>query len=105
MFRWEADDPTINGHIELLDRVAPGGTGHSPRWLRPGVGGVALSSLLTWWALLFGLSMLARYEPAGWAKVLDVESSELAVPLGQLLETALERVPELVIEALSAEPS
>jgi hypothetical protein len=103
LFRWETDTTTINGHIDLLDRVAPGGDGFGPRWIRPAVGGVALSSLLTWWALLFGLSMLARYEPAGWATALDVESSELAVPLEELLDIALDRVPELIFDALSAE--
>jgi hypothetical protein len=47
--------------------------------------------------------MLARYEPAGWAAVLDVESSELAVPLEELLDIALDRVPELIFDALTAE--
>jgi YaaC-like Protein len=103
VFRWEADTTTINGHIGLLNRVAPDGDGFGPRWIRPAVDDVALSSLLTWWALLFGLSMLARYEPAGWATVLDVESSELAVPLEQLLDIALDRVPELIFDALTAE--
>src|SRR5664279_2702338 len=81
LFRWQADAPNINGHISTLDRIAPGGTGFEARWLRPSVGGVALSSLLTWWTLLFGLSMLARYEPAGWMRALDYDSSELAAPL------------------------
>jgi len=83
--------------------VAPGGDRFGTRWIRPAVGSVALSSLLTWWALLFGLSMLARYEPAGWAAALAVESSELAVPLEELLDIALDRVPELIFDALSAE--
>jgi hypothetical protein len=97
------DPPTIQDHIHLLNSIAPGGTGFEARWLRPAVGGAPLSSLLSWWALLFGLSMLARYEPAGWATVLDVESSQLAVPLEQLLDVALERVPELIIDALTTE--
>jgi hypothetical protein len=69
-------------------------------WLRPSVSGVALSPLLTWWALLFGLSMLARYEPAGWMRTLDYESSDLAAPVAKLLDIGLVRVPELVLEAL-----
>jgi hypothetical protein len=73
-------------------------------WLRPSVSGVALSSLLTWWTLLFGLSMLARYEPAGWMQALDYESSELAAPLAELLDIGVTRVPELILEALMATP-
>jgi YaaC-like Protein len=103
MFRWEAEAANVNGHLKLLERIAPGGIDFQPRWLRPSVGGIALSSLLSWWTLLFGLSMLARYEPAGWADALDVESSELAVPLEELLDIALDRVPELIFDALSAE--
>jgi hypothetical protein len=102
LFRWQADAPSINGHVSTLNRVAPGGAGFEARWLRPAVGGVALSSLLTWWVLLFGLSMLARYEPAGWTKELDYDSSDLAAPLGELLEIGLLRVPELVLAALLA---
>jgi hypothetical protein len=73
-------------------------------WLRPSVRGVALSSLMTWWTLLFGLSMLARYEPAGWIRALDYESSELAAPLAKLLDIGLTRVPELTLGALIAVP-
>ena len=76
--------PTIADHIRLLDRIAPdagpnepavgpglvfpAAPGFEPRWLRPAIGGVPMSSLLTWWVLLCGLSMLARYEPAGWTQ-------------------------------------
>ncbi|MGO9959021.1 MAG: YaaC family protein [Solirubrobacteraceae bacterium] len=73
-------------------------------WLRPRVASVALSSLLTWWTLLFGLSMLARYEPAGWIQALDYESSELAAPLARLLDIGLVRVPDLTRGALVAVP-
>jgi hypothetical protein len=104
LFRWQADAANINGHISTLNGIAPGGTGFQARWLRPAVGGIALSSLLTWWALLFGLSMLARYEPAGWMKELDYDSSDLAAPLGELLEIGLHRVPELLLATIVATP-
>jgi hypothetical protein len=64
------------------------------------VGGAALSGLMTWRALLFGLSMLARYEPAGWAAALNYDRSGLAAPLERLLELGTERVPEVVLGAL-----
>lgn len=100
---WRADEPDVNGHLRTVQRVASGTPGFSARWLRPGVAGVALSSLLTWWVLLFGLSMLARYEPAGWAAALSYDESELAAPLERLLHIGLERIPELVFEALTSE--
>jgi YaaC-like Protein len=73
-------------------------------WLRPSISRVPLSSLLTWWSLLFGLSMLARYEPAGWIRALDYESSELAAPLAKLLDIGLTRVADLTLGALVAVP-
>jgi hypothetical protein len=120
LFRWDADAPTIHGHVATLDRLAPSegprvpteacglmfppSDGFQSRWLRPSIGGVALSSMVSWWTLLFGLSMLARYEPAVWVAVLDYDSADLAAPLDALLETGLTRVPELVQAALT-EPS
>jgi hypothetical protein len=117
LFRWQADSPDAGGQARTLNRIAPASrvpvspesaferddvsfSGFAPRWLRPGVRGVALSPLLTWWALLFGLSMIARYEPASWVAALDYDSSELAAPLTRLMEIGLERVPELVVDAL-----
>jgi hypothetical protein len=96
--------PEVSELLPPLNRIAPGGTGFEARWLRPSVGGVALSSLLTWWTLLFGLSMLARYEPAGWMRALDYDSSELAAPLDRLLDIGLASVPDLVLAAIAATP-
>ena len=95
LVRWQADAPNINGHISTLDPIAPGGTGFEACWLRPAVGGVALSSLLTWWTLLFGLSIVGTHEPAGWMRALDYDSSELAALLDRLLDIGLSRVPYL----------
>lgn len=69
----------------------------------PEVGGaLSPSPLLLWWALLLGLSHLARYEPAAWAGALDLEASELAVGLERVLDVAAERVPARVLETLEA---
>lgn len=59
---------------------------------------------MTWWALLYALSMVARYEPDVWVGLLDVDESQLAVPLEGVLEDALEVVPHLVLDALRATP-
>jgi hypothetical protein len=55
-----------------------------------------LNPLMLWWMLLFGLSILARYNPSLWVEALQVDSSELAVPLEGLLDRALNAVPALV---------
>ena len=42
-----------------------------------------------WWALLYGLSMLARYYPGEWTSALRLDESPEAVPLGAALDEAL----------------
>lgn len=64
--------------------------------------GKALHPLLIWWALLFALSMLARYEPASWTSHLDVDVSPNAVPLEAALDEALGTCPALILRAIRA---
>ncbi|MGB7160160.1 MAG: hypothetical protein WBD40_18985 [Tepidisphaeraceae bacterium] len=97
-----AESPGYMGHVATLDRVATRGNLFEPRHLRPAVSGVALSPLMSWWTLLFGLSMLARYEPAGWTAALALDSSPLAAPLDECLRRGVQRIPELVLDALSS---
>lgn len=68
--------PTLPGHTELL---AP---------------------LMTWWTLLFGLSVFARYHPGLWFQALNVDRSTSAVPLEAVLDRALEALPRLVGQKL-----
>ena len=74
---------------------------HDP-WVFPPIDGAGntLHPLLTWWALLFALSMLARYEPASWTSNLDVDVSPNAVPLEAALDEALGTCPELILRAI-----
>lgn len=91
--------------FKALDVVA---TRHGPSYyLRPSLGedGSEVNVLMTWWASLFTLSSLARYEPSRWRSALDVDASELAVVLEEILEIAQERVPELLYETLTEERS
>ena len=98
---WTAASPDLSGQRRKLDEVAPLDLRSNLRWLRPALADGSLPSpLLTWWALLFALSMLARYEPAGWEAALDYDSSPLAAPLAHLLEVGVVLIPELVLEAL-----
>jgi len=71
-------------------------------WSRPALGGHRshLSRLMTWWALLFAISNLARYEPALWSDALQFDNSEDAVPLDSMLALCHEEVLTLVCEAL-----
>jgi hypothetical protein len=63
--------------------------------------------LLAWWAALYALSMVARYEPVGWSNMIDVDRSTYAVSIECLLDVALEAVPEVVADSLIffSEPS
>jgi hypothetical protein len=59
------------------------------------------SHLMTLWALLFNLSQLTRYYPAGWVGALDADESEVAVTLDHGLELALALTPQLILDGLS----
>ena len=79
----------------------PGARSGEERWLIPvvGDGSDSLPAVLLWWILLFGLSLLARYEPAAWRAALDLDRSPVADPLRQLLDDALVTAPALLFEA------
>jgi hypothetical protein len=76
--------------------------GDDDRYIFPSIGGdiQALHPLLAWWAILFALSMLARYQPDTWTYYLDVDKGAYAVPLEALLDRALAACPELVLHAI-----
>ncbi|MFJ7305220.1 YaaC family protein [Streptomyces sp. NPDC099088] len=59
-----------------------------------------LHPLMAWWAALYVLSMLARYRPAQWASLIDLDGSRNAVPIEKMLEHAVEHLPVLITEAM-----
>ncbi|HXW59235.1 MAG TPA: hypothetical protein VEJ23_07125, partial [Solirubrobacteraceae bacterium] len=71
------------------------------RLLLPSIGGDALSPLMLWWVLLFGLSSIARYDPELWIDALDVNRSKIAVPIEAALDVAIGALPELILAALT----
>jgi len=80
---------------------------YSSEWfLRPSVEGdnAPPSALMTWWLLLYSFSMLARYQPAKWVGLLAPDSSRYAAALSYALHTALDVIPQLVLEALDRRP-
>jgi hypothetical protein len=72
---------------KLHSRLTRPYLGDNGRYIFPCIGGdtQALHPLLAWWAILFALSMLARYQPETWTAYLDVDKSAHAVPLKHFL--------------------
>jgi len=100
--RWEQDDDERS--VFDITRAYDLST---ERWLLPAVAGSdqAFEPITAWWVLLFGMSILARYDPALWSTALDLDKSDRAVPLRLLLDEALDAVPALVADALLSEHS
>lgn len=71
-------------------------------WVAPALPGNSgpLHPLVAWWAVLYALSMLARYEPAAWTTYIDVDCSPDAVAIETLLDHALSELPRLLLEFL-----
>jgi len=65
-----------------------------------GSGDRGIHPLMAWWAVLFVLSMLARYQPSEWSEHIDVNNSRHAVPIEALLKDAVESLPYLIAEAI-----
>lgn len=85
-----------------LERIAPDYRARGQRLMLPRLNGKdAPAPLMLWWLLLFGLSSVARYDPELWVAVLDVNTSEQAVPLEAALDEALDVLPELILTALT----
>jgi hypothetical protein len=91
----------------LLKTVASYANSPTHGWLRPLIGGghESPSPLMTWWILLFGLSCLARYHPAEWTAMLDVDKSRIAAGLEAMLMDGLNTIPGLVLNALITDRS
>jgi YaaC-like Protein len=69
----------------------------------PAIGSMStgLHPILALWAVLFGLSSLARYEPATWSKMIDIDRSAEANAIEHLLDEAIHAVPAVVLHQLS----
>jgi len=89
----------------FYDKTAPAYRYQAERYLWPSMaGGAPLSPLMTWWILLFACSILARYQPRQWGKMLDPGASDIAALLRFMLDEALGSVPQLVLGALDGHP-
>lgn len=61
----------------------------------------ALRPLMSWWCVLYALSMLARYAPSKWTETLSLADSRIASRIEFLLDEAIDAVPGLLWEELS----
>ncbi|MFJ9521846.1 YaaC family protein [Kitasatospora sp. NPDC101801] len=97
---WPVDEATAAACTAKIASVATGYDGRL--YLMPAVAGNdrPLHPLMVWWLVLYSLSMLARYEPAGWGEHIDVDRSAHAVALEHMLDVALTAVPKLIHSAL-----
>jgi hypothetical protein len=90
-----SDEPIdYRDRLERLNQVAPFYRFSGEHWLRPAVAG-QIAPLPTWYSLLFGFSVLARYEPDSWVAALRPHRAE-AVPVESALEEATHALPELL---------
>ena len=73
-------------------------------WAVPAVGGNSspLHPLATWWAILYGMSMLAQYHPRIWRELLDLDRNREAVAIHSVLDAAKQEVPYLLLRQLSS---
>jgi hypothetical protein len=61
-----------------------------------------LAPLVLWWLLLFGLSMVARYDPELWVTAIDPnDAQQQGVPIEATLEDAIVVLPQLILDALA----
>jgi hypothetical protein len=63
---------------------------------RAGESEKALRPLMSWWTLLYALSMLARYAPSKWTETLSIADSPVSSRIEFLLDAAIDAVPELL---------
>jgi hypothetical protein len=70
----------------------------------PTIGSMAtgLHPLLALWAVLLALSSLARYEPASWAKMIDIDRSAEANAIEHILDESLRSLHSVVLNQLVA---
>ncbi|WP_438818952.1 YaaC family protein [Streptomyces hilarionis] len=89
------------GRLEALKRSTLY-RGPSDAYAFPALGSMSrpVHPLLAWWAVLFGLSILARYEPASWAEIIDIDGSSAANAVEHLLDQAIVVVPHMALIAI-----
>lgn len=91
--------------IDRVDSFSGPGNQSMSGVVYPAVGGNsrAMHPLITWWLILYGTSVLARYHPRAWVRLLNLDESVLSVPMRHLLEVGYVETRNLVAEVLLAQ--
>jgi len=98
---WNLAQPTASQPAQPLEeKVATWYRGQQFVFPALGDNSKPLHPLLAWWAVLYALSMLARYEPCAWTKRADIDTSTEAVAIEHLLEAALEYLPRVILDTI-----
>ena len=100
---WRASSGRSSDFIEqmvFLQRITRSYNDHWYFFPAPAQADKSIHPLMAWWAVLHALSMLARYQPTEWAGHIDVDRSPYAVPLENLLKTAMALIPALISDAI-----
>lgn len=89
---------------DFMDEVDPIDSQFPQGWVIPSVAGNgrAHHSLVRWWLSLYAFSMLARYYPNEWRHLLDVDTSEIAVPVEEFIALASYEVPQAVLAVMKS---
>jgi hypothetical protein len=93
--KWDKPDDATSEEDELAKRTV----GYrNVRYSFPDIGGAGKPShpFLLWWATLYVLSKLARYEPNSWAGLISVNDSTVATAIEYLLSQSMTVLPELI---------
>jgi len=72
--------------------------------ITPAIGSMStgLHPMLALWAVLLGLSSLARYEPATWSRIIDINRSAEANAVEHLLKEVIQTVPPVTFHLLTS---
>ncbi|MER6366475.1 hypothetical protein [Kitasatospora sp. NPDC001527] len=98
-----APDGGVLTRDQYLDRLRQVTRRHDGDWyFTPSIWGSThgIHPLMAWWAVMHALSDLVRYQPAEWARHIDVDKSVHAVPIERLLAEARRVLPIVIAETL-----
>ena len=101
---FSGSEPLITGDSRTLDDLGVASyRSADDLMVTPAIGSMStgLHPILALWAVLLGLSALARYAPASWSKMIDIDRSAEANAIEHLLEEAIDSVPTAVLHMLA----
>lgn len=86
--------------VQRLHSMTRGYAWH--RFFFPTIHGLSrdLHPLMAWWAVLYTLSMLTRYQPAQWADHINIDEAAEAILIEKLLVLAMEQLPALIADTI-----